>query len=560
MNAGPIIKRINPLAAVMTVAFLSGGCLSLWSASLTAFVVFLLIFFLLRYNNKLILPLSLPALVVGGTVLAYGLAVFYAVDKGIAFLGFIKMTAVAGFLLLCCQVEKEDAKNAAWDIIPLLGAFSVAVCIGGIFVSFITGASYFFHNGRLSGFLGYANTYALWLLLGLVIIAFKEDWRRRDQLIFAVNICGICLSISRSLAFITIATLIFLLYLRPKARRLILTMSLCGLALGALVILLRGMQGDFTRLLQTPAQAGEWLSRLAYYRDGLSMIAARPVGWGYLGYWYIQTAYQSVFYDVRFIHCSVLQYALDIGIVPALLLAALGAALIFSRRIPMMEKIILALICGHSLIDIDLEFLLLFFIICLSIRPTAAKTLKPALAKVFVVFLALLHLYAGLTAYAAEKGPAELALALYPWHTEALEQQMMNAATLEEAAPYGQKLLRRNDYAFLALDTLARASYRKGYLEEAALLKLRSLSINRFLAQDYLELLSICADGYELALTAGDAERAEFFRQVIIAIPQMMEQAGQALHEDAYRLKHKPDLQLPPQALEYIRNIATITK
>jgi hypothetical protein len=556
MNFGGIKKRFNPLAVAIVIAFLSGGCFTLWSASLTALAIFLLLFFVLRQNNRLALPISLPVLVVGGAVIAYGLAVFYAVDRGMAFLGFVKMTAVAGFLLLCCQMEKDGDRKAAWDIVPLLGGFSVAVCLGGVFLSFISGESYFFQDGRLGGFLGYANTYALWLLLGLVITAFREQWRRWDQLIFALNLCGICLSISRSLALITLATLILLFILRPAARRFIITITICGLALGALIFLLHGMQGDFTRLLQAPGEAGEWLSRLAYYRDGLSQIAARPVGWGYLGYWYSQTAYQSVFYDVRFIHCSVLQYALDIGIIPALLLAALGAALIISKRTPVMEKIILALICGHSLIDIDLEFLLLFFLICLTIRPAAHKTLKPAIAQIIIACMILLHLYAGLTAYAAEKGPVKLALALYPWHTDVLEQQMMNAPTLAEAAPYAQKLLQRNDYAFLALDTLARVSYSQGHNKEAALLKLQSLSISRFLAQDYLELLTICADGYELALSTGDEEAAEFYRQVIVSIPQMIERAAQALHKDAYRLKHKPDLQLPQQILEYIYSVA----
>jgi hypothetical protein len=560
-------RFFNPLTTVIAIAFISGGCFSLWSASLTALFIFMLLIFLLWQREKLFLPLSLPLFVIGAVVIAYGLAVFYAVDKAMAFLGFVKITTVAGFLLLSCQIEQESDRKAAWGAVAILGGFSVAVCLGGVLFSYITGASYFFLDNRLGGFLAYANTHALWLLLGLVIIVFQEKLRRRHYLLFALNLSGICLSISRSIALIALITLALLFVLRPAARRLILTMTISGMALGAAVFLLRGMQGDFPRLLETPGQAGEWLSRLIYYQDGLRQIAARPFGWGYLGYWYSQPAFQSACYDARFIHNSILQYALDIGVIPALMILGLGLMLIFSRQTPLMEKIILTLICGHSFIDMDLEFSVLLFIICLTIRPAAKftakpdtspaalKIIKPATPTIILVLLALLHVYCGLINYAADKGPANLALMLYPRHTEVLEQQMMSATTLEEAVPYALRLAQSHEYAFTALDTLARDLYRRGDIQQAAALKLRSIAINRFFAQDYVELLHICNSGYELATSAGDTDDAEYYRQLIISIPLMMEKASLSLHKDAYRLKQKPDLQLPPPTLEYIENI-----
>ncbi|MCL1872808.1 MAG: O-antigen ligase family protein [Clostridiales bacterium] len=550
------IKRyLNPLAVAVVIAFFTGGCFSLWSASVVAIVMCVFMFFLLKQKGGLVLPFSLPAFIIVGVVIAYGLVVFFAADRAMAFLGFVKMTAVTAFLLLCFQTIKEDDKKTVWNLVPLLGGLSVVVCIGGVFLTFLTGESYFFQDDRLGGFLGYANTYALWLLLGLVVIAFQDKLRGRDYLLFALNVCGIYLAISRSLTVISLVALALLFILRPAARKLILTMAISGVALAVLVLMFRGMQGDFSRLLEAPGQASEWLSRLIYYKDGLRQIAVRPAGWGYLGYWYSQPAYQSAFYDTRFVHSSILQYALDIGVIPALSLLVLGVMLIFNRKTPLMEKIILSLICGHSLIDIDLEFLLLMFIICLVIRPVALKTVKSKLPVIIMLLLASLHLYCGLTAFAADQGPAKLALALYPCHTDALEQQMMSAATLEEAVPYAQRLAKRNDYTFLALDTFARDSFSQGHTLDAVSFKLDSLSINRFLADDYLELLSFCAYGYESAMAAGDEKGADYYRQLIVSIPLMMEQASQSLNKDAYLLKHKPDLQLPYLALEYIENI-----
>lgn len=547
---------MHPVSAVVAAAFLSGGCFSLWSASMTASIVFVFLVMAALRSKTLVLPCSLPALVVFGVVLAYGASVFYAVDGAMAFLGFVKMTAVAGFLVLASQNKAEHVKNDVWNLVPLLGGCSVAVCLCGVFLTFFTRESYFFQNDRLGGFFGYANTYALWLLLGLVVLAFRDKWQRRHYAFFALSVCGIFLAISRSLAVISIFALALLFLLRPAARRLIASMTPAGLALGVFAFLLRGMQGDYIRLLQTPDQAGEWLSRMVYYQDGLHLIASHPAGLGYLGYWYSQPAWQTAFYDTRFVHCSVLQYAIDIGVLPALALAVLGAVLIFSKKTPLMEKMILALVCGHSLIDIDLEYLLLIFIICLCLplRASFAKTAPPVIPSIVAVLLVFTHCYFGIASFAADKGHPELALALYPCNTEVLESQMMRVPTLEKAVPYAHALMKRNDYAFLAMDTLARDSFGQGDIRKAASLKLDSLAINRLLASDYLELLSICAAGYEAAMVEEKPGEAEYFRHLIVSIPGMMEQAGQSLNKNAYRLKHKPDLQLPVQALEYIES------
>ena len=549
-------KQSDIIKIVIIAAFFSGGCFSLFSASLTAALAFISLFVLLWINKKILIPLSFPVFLILGVIAAYGVVGFFAVDKGMAFLGFVKMTAAAAFLLLACQITGESEKKSVWGIIPQLGGLSVLIGVGGIFLTFFTGESYFFQNDRLGVFIDYANTYALWLLLGLVIIAFQDKLKKSHYWLFALNVCGISLAVSRSLAIISIAALVLLLFLRPEKRKLISTMTAAGVIAGVAAFMVRGMQGNFGRLLETPGQAGEWLSRMSYYKDAISMIADNPLGMGYLGYWYSQPAYQTAFYDARFVHSSIVQYALDIGIIPAIALIALGIALIISKRTPLMEKIILVLVCGHSLIDIDLEFLLIFFVICFCIRPVtlrAVKSVKPAAAVISLMIIS--HFYFGATAYFADKGPANLALKLYPWHTEVLEYEMMSVATLKEAVPYAKKLIKRNKYTFLAMDTLARDSYSRGSIDEAVMFKIQSLSINRLFSRDYLELLEFCSAGYEKALHEGDTEAAEYYRQQIIAIPETMEQTERELSENAYKLKHKPDLQLPKQALDYIDNI-----
>jgi hypothetical protein len=159
--------------------------------------------------------------------------------------------------------------------------------------------------------------------------------------------------------------------------------------------------------------------------------------------------------------------------------------------------------------------------------------------------LLILHLYFGVVDFAAA-GRAAPALALYPVHTEMLEWEMMHADTLAEAMPFAERLAARNDYAFLALDTLARGGLADGDPKGALELKLQSLAVNRFLAADYLELLDICVLGRDMAVAADNRENAEYFTARAREIPEMMAEARRAIGVSYYRLE------LPPEALACI--------
>jgi hypothetical protein len=126
---------------------------------------------------------------------------------------------------------------------------------------------------------------------------------------------------------------------------------------------------------------------------------------------------------------------------------------------------------------------------------------------------------------------------------------------LDSAAVYAQRLLEGNPYNFVAIDTLSRICYRDGNYELAAILKSRSLDINRMFSDDYLEFLDICAKGYESELARGNEKAAEFYRQKITAIPDRIKTVENTLNADAYRLKHTPELEIPETAINYIQSL-----
>lgn len=93
------------------------------------------------------------------------------------------------------------------------------------------------------------------------------------------------------------------------------------------------------------------------------------MGSGINSFSYTQYVDQSAFYDVRFIHNSVLQIAYDIGIIASvvfLLIVVLGAIIILKSNTT--NKIYIFMIYTtifmHSLLDFDLSFASIFILFC----------------------------------------------------------------------------------------------------------------------------------------------------------------------------------------------------
>jgi len=544
----------NPVSITIFIAFFFGGAISVFGASIVCITALSFIIFSVYRSKKLHIGFGLPMAASCILLLGYLLSCINAIDEGMALLGFLRMFSVLTFVLLMYQQFDRKGRTDIWDAVPMTGALSVIMAICSVTLSLFTQSLHFFQNGRLGGVFEYANTYALWLLLGMVVIAFKDKPGKSDHLFFALNVCGIFLTLSRSMFILTAGALGLIFLIRKDSRKMIAAMSGAGLLAGILTGILIGA-GEWGRLAETPEQAGEWLSRLAYYRDAFPQIIQRPFGIGYLGYWYTQPVWQTAFYETRFVHSSLMQFALDIGVIPSLLIAGLGVFMIIRKKTPLMEKIIMILIFGHSLIDFDLEYLILIFVICLCVKPEKAKAISPRIPAVILSLLIPVFMYVGVAAFSAERWDGALAIRMYPGYTDALEKRMIHAPSLESSADYAKRILERNPYNFVAIDTLARVCYRDGDFELAAILKSKSLEINRMFADDYLEFLEICSAGYERGLAVGNYESAERFRQMIVSIPGRIEAVQNSLHADAYRLKHTPDLELPEFAAQYIENL-----
>ena len=148
-------------------------------------------------------------------VLFYGLTVFWAIDWGMAIVGFLKFLPLVIYLLLLYQYE---GNVKLLHILPYFAAVLTIISSIGSFIPVFKDT--FLVSERLAGFFQYPNTFAILLLVSELLILKKLKLRWFDYLAIAVLIGGLLYTGSRTafLLFLASNFLMILMYFSKKSR------------------------------------------------------------------------------------------------------------------------------------------------------------------------------------------------------------------------------------------------------------------------------------------------------------------------------------------------------
>lgn len=135
-------------------------------------------------------------------------------------------------------------------------------------------------------------------------------------------------------------------------------------------VLFGGADGS-GRFLTYSLSPGTFYGRLLYYRDALPVILKHPLGLGYLGYFETQGSFQTGVYTVMHVHNDLLQIFLDAGWLPGILCIVSFVRMLTGgakkkgaeHRLPL--RMIVTVIVLHSLLDFDLQFVSVVFVLLL---------------------------------------------------------------------------------------------------------------------------------------------------------------------------------------------------
>jgi hypothetical protein len=537
------------ISAFLIASVFLYGLYPYWCALLAGAFLIILLCFSLKSGRLMIFPFSLPALFICVSVLFYLVSVIWAVDKGMAVFGFLKYLPVPVFIVLIATLGLDKEKML--QALARAGGLSVAASLLLSMNPAIHEA--IFQNGRFSGPFLYANSYGLFLLACIVILSVKKPAHKMDYAICILCASGIILTGSRSLLILAVGSVALLLFINW---RFVLTAVSGALVTGMFLWLLNNT-GALQRSTDISFASSEWITRIAYYQDGLHLAITHPLGLGHSGWWYLQPVAQTSVYNVRLIHNWLLQAMLDIGIVPALLLIAAAVLLLLYKGHTLRDKLLIVLLLGHSLIDFNLAFLPNVFILIL-LLPVGRPLEMPIRGKRLISLLFLssvlvaASLWLGTASFLSFMGQDKAAATMYPFYTDTMEKIIVTENDPEQALFWAERILKHNRYVFDAYDVKAKVYADRAWFLDAVAMKQEVLAISRLHGADYDELLMYIHFALQQADAADDAETCLMLTDLALSIPAALEAVENSMSQWAYKIKHTPTLFLSDQSLGFL--------
>lgn len=545
MKKKPVSTRVKPrentplLFLLLILIPLFGGYYN-FSVLLSGAVLVLLLLHTARRSGGLTLPTGPEAWCLYALCLAALAAVPFALSPGMAFSGFLR-TAVWVLFFLYAATYSGRERQAILDTVAYEGAILSLLTILLFLYDAIAGVPD--ANGRIDGPFQYANTWSLFLLVCLILLAGKQARSKWDYPAMATLLAGVYLSGSRGtfLLLLPLALGYGVWYGATKRRWLPLALGCVGVAaVGVLAVLLSGGM-VLERLSAITLSSSSLNGRLLYYLDGLRMIAYHPLGVGRGGYLYLQPLYQTGVYTLKFIHNEYLQAALDGGVLSGFLTLALMACLFFRRGASGRERAVVFAVAAHAMIDFDFQFtaVVLLLLLCGSggrtrrvpVPQKAPAALAGAALTLMFGFFSAIYLldFAGQPAAAYTLFPADLALA---------ENKLQSCAGVDDAQPVAEHILSITDTSMLAWDCRFAAAAQAADAHGMVRAKFQYLRLNPYRGEVYQDFTALVE---ESSASCSPAELDEY-QTLAQAVIHQIEEVNRNTSPLAWRIADQPDL------------------
>lgn len=508
-----------------------------------------------RYINQ-ILFINVVSASVFLITTSYLLTVLWAIDKGMAFWGFLKFSPVLPFSYITMNLEPED-KRCVLKVIPLSGAFMTIVSyLLHLIPDF---KKYFTVAGRLSGFFQYPNSFAAFLICGIVIIAYYYKKLFPKILLLSILIFGVFESGSR-IAFAIMILGIFVLIISIKDKKISIAITLILLmGIGASLIYVHVTNNYYTigRFLTSSVNESTLVGRILYYKDALPIILKHPFGLGYLGYSYIIGASQTGVYSVVFVHNELLQFLLDIGWIPVLVFLVALLKTLFSKRIDFCQKLVLSLLCTHALLDFDFQYISLLFVLLLTLdfrygyEVELKSKLSKALCVASIVFVSCF--YFGLVDLLTLVNANDIAIRLYPVHTNAEIRLLTESKSAEQQSSIAKDIIKRNEHISLAYAAMANYDFSLGNIEDFIANKKKSIELSPYDIEAYNDFAGKLITAYSLYKQGGDSISADYCLKQVINLENELLEVKSRTSALAWKINDLPQLELSAEIKDFIK-------
>ena len=485
---------------------------------------------------------------------SYLLSSLWAVDIGMAFLGFLKFLPIILFILGLFQ-DKEAEKKIE-HILPCVASVMTVISFAFMYIPVVK--EYFNVAGRMAGFFQYPNTFAIFLLVAELLIISKEERKRIEYLYLALIVVGLLMTGSRTVfALAIVSNIVYVL--NQKNRRI----KVVGLSVVAVVIvgvvliaLLVGESSGISRLIQVSFSETTFVGRILYFVDALPLILRHPFGLGYMGYYYIQGSIQTGVYSVMFIHNDFLQILLDVGWVPFIVFVIAIVRTFVNKKVEWKNKLILSVLILHSMFDFNLQFVSMFFLFVLFLDYESGKEIvyrKSQMGlKIGMTAIAAVCLWCGIALFLSYLGKFDVANKIYPWNTQNQMKILAMTEDVEMADRMADDILKRNKFIPTAYSAKAKVAYSQGDLGKVMEYKRALFQTAPFMYEEYEDYCYMLMKSIPKYRQAGDAESAEICEQELLQVYRAVASQEERLSELGKKIKDQPNIEMPKEIEEYV--------
>ena len=534
---------------------LSGGFNDYVGCVLSAIISVLLIVKIAQ-NRNLVVNINITSLSIAVITLLYLISCFYAIDSGMAFVGFLKFLPVLLYMLLLMQ-----DKGIKEHLIALLPYVALALGVLSLVLVFIPATrDYFTVSDRLAGFFQYPNTFALFLLVGELTALSKEKLKPIDIISALLLIILLLFTGSRAVFILAVFSNVLIIFFRKgRKNKIILCTVLAALVLAVLLLLpLLKSNEIFSRYFTISFGESTFVGRLLYYADAFPVILKHPFGLGYMGYYYIQQSIQTGVYSVMFIHNDFLQLLLDVGWIPCLLFVVGIIKSFFRKGNSAGKRIILLTVFLHCLFDFDLQFISMFFILLLFLNYNDGKQLELKKGAVFVfsfVITGLLSLYFAVALGLAHFGFNQAADSMFPGNTQNKVDLLIAEDDIVTQNEIADRIISQNEYVQIAYSAKARYAFSQGDFESLISYKNKIFQIAPFSYDEYEDYCYMLIQGIQLYKQAGDEYSTEVCEQQLLKTADRLDRLDDKLSNLGRKIVDQPKTDLPDDIVKYINSL-----
>ena len=556
-----IFNRIDGIDIVFLLTlFLNGGFNEFVSCLITVVISCFLVVKIIK-KRTFVITVNVASVFIAVFVLGYLFTSFYAIDNGMAFLGFLKFLPVLLFSFLLMQ--DNESIITTLEKLPYYALLVGIISLIGMVIPFFN--KYFVVAERLGGFFQYPNTFAVFLLVCELIIVSKEKYKVTDFITIATLLVIVLLTGSRTVFILLVISNAVMLFLKKGVKIKIIVISVfVALTLSALMLypVLKDHE-FFGRFYALSFSESTFVGRLLYYVDALPLIIKNPFGYGYMGYYNLQQSVQTGLYSIKFIHNDLLQILLDIGWIPAVLFVVAVVKSICSKTINVSYKIILITLFVHCLFDFNLQFLSMFFVLLLFLGINKGKRIEITKSKnVIVTLISLLScvsVYFGVSLIFAYVGFYEIADTMYPYNTENKIQLLIKEKDLEKQNEIANEIIEQNQYVSIAYSAKAHYAFSQGDFEKVMEYKNYIFQIAPFAYEEYEEYAYMLVQGIYLYNQVVDTQSADVCCNELINTKEKLQSLDYRISDFGRMINDQVKTTLPDD-IENLINSMEVTK